>query len=95
MLLTSTPDQLPTHCKKVTVNYVPNNVCTGFSSYNGDVDGNIMVCGTDPNAGKDSCQGDSGGPIVTWNLNDPSDCSRFGVLEGDMILEFGYLGTRT
>ena len=33
-----------------------------------------------PNAGKDSCQGDWGGPIVTWNLNDLTDCSRFGVV---------------
>ena len=44
VLYTPPPEQLPTHCKKVTVDYVPNNVCTGPNFYNGDVDGNIMTC---------------------------------------------------
>ena len=66
--------------QKVTVDYVPNNVCNGPNSYNGEVDGNIMMCAADPNAGKDSCQGDSGGPIVACNPNNPTDCSQVGVV---------------
>ena len=66
--------------QKVTVDYVPNNICNRPDSYNGQVDGNVMMCAADPDAGKDSCQGDSGGPIVACDPNDPTDCSQVGVV---------------
>ena len=65
VLYTPPPEQQPTQCKKVTVDYVPNNVWNSPNSYNGDVDGNVRMCAVlTQNTRMDSCQGDSGGPIL-------------------------------
>lgn len=54
--------------QEVNVGYIPTEDCNG--AYNGEVNGNTMMCAGD-GGDSDSCQGDSGGPIFEMRNGQP------------------------
>ena len=59
--------------QEVALDYVPFNTCN--SAWNGQLDGNVMLCAAELNPGsgpdQDTCFGDSGGPLFLSGEPDP------------------------